>query len=273
MVEPRFYDVESVINAHMEGNVSQVDRFAARCQWRALVEAYRSIGVEVDVLEGQPFLPDLVFCANQALPVPPGMIAEGPGAVMSIMRRARREPEVEHVERYLVDRGLHVERLNPWTVPSIEGTGDGAWHPGRAVLWGGVGLRTKAEAWDRVEAMTGATVHRLNLLDRRFYHLDTCLSVLDEETAVVFGGAFDDAGRELLARSFPRLVEVDEAEAMNMACNGHSPDGEHYLVQRGSPRTCDALTALGFTVIELDTDQFLLSGGSVFCMKLHYWSG
>lgn len=272
VVEPRFYDVEYVINPHMEGNVGQVNRFEARHQWRHLVEAYRRIGQTVEVLDGLPLLPDLVFCANQALPVPPGLIAPGAGAVMSIMRRARREPEVAHIQGFLSERGVHIEQLDPWSVPSMEGTGDGAWHPGRALLWGGIGPRSRREAWERVSAMTGAPVVLLNLVDPRFYHLDTCLSFVDEQTAVVYPGAFDDAGRALLGALVPRLVEVDEIEAMNMACNGHSPDGRHYLVQSGSPRCNAALERLGVDVIELETDQFLLSGGSVYCMKLHWWA-
>jgi N-dimethylarginine dimethylaminohydrolase len=272
MVEPRFYDVERVINPHMEGNVGRVDRFVARHQWRSLVEAYRSIGQRVDIMEGQPLLPDLVFCANQALPMPPGLGAEGGSAVMSLMRRASREPEVRWIERFLGSQGLHIEHLDPWSVPSMEGTGDGLWHPGRALLWGGVGPRSRPEAWARVSAMAGVPVMLLRLIDPRFYHLDTCLSFVDEETAVLFPGAFDDAGRALLAALVPRLIEVDEAEAMNMACNGHSPDGRHYLVQRGSPRCNGRLAEIGLEVVELDTDQFLLSGGSVYCMKLHWWS-
>ena len=31
------------------------------------------------------------------------------------------------------------------------------------------------------------------------------------------------------------------------------------------------LREAGFEVVELDTDEYLKSGGSVFCMKLMYW--
>jgi len=40
------------------------------------------------------------------------------------------------------------------------------------------------------------------------------------------------------------------------------------LLQRGCERTSAALRAAGFTVRELETSEFLKSGGSVFCMKL-----
>ena len=58
-----------------------------------------------------------------------------------------------------------------------------------------------------------------------------------------------------------------EAHAL-LACNACCPDGRNVLMQRGCERTGAALRAAGFTVRELETGEFLKSGGSVFCMKL-----
>lgn len=271
MVEPTYYDVAYVENPHMEEHVGKVDRFQARRQWRALLRTYQRIGVEVDVLPGQPFLPDYVFCANQVLPIPPGLLWEGPAAIRSIMRSAHREPEVPHIVVSLQRQGLSIEALNPYEVPSFEGTGDGIWHAGRALLYAGVGPRSTVEAWERVGAMTGVPVALLNLVDPRFYHLDTCLSIIDERTAVIVPHAFDTDALGVLRNNFERLLEVSVDDAMGMFCNGHSPDGEHFVVQAGAA-AADDLRALGVDVVEVDTSEFLKSGGSVFCMKLHYWS-
>ena len=73
-------------------------------------------------------------------------------------------------------------------------------------------------------------------------------------------------------RSALMALRCEEEEAMRMVCNGHCPDRRHFLVQQGSPRVKAQLEEFGFVVIELDTSEFLLSGGSVFCMKQHYWS-
>jgi N-dimethylarginine dimethylaminohydrolase len=43
------------------------------------------------------------------------------------------------------------------------------------------------------------------------------------------------------------------------------------LIQRGCAVTNERLRAAGYEVRELDTDEFLKSGGSVFCMKLLMW--
>lgn len=271
MADPEFYDVESVANPHMSGNLGRVDRFTARVQWKQLVTAYEELGIPVDVLPGVPLLPDLVFTANQVLTLPPGILAEEPSAVVSIMNSARRQAETHHISGFLDEAGLHVERLNPFVVPRFEGAGDALWQPGRALLFAAVGPRSAEETYPLLHAWTGLPIVVLRLRDPRFYHLDTCLAILDDHTAVYFPGAFEPASRELLKALFPQLVEASEDDALRMVCNGHCPDQRHFLVQAGSSTSNERLAALGFVIRELETSEFLLSGGSVFCMKQHYW--
>jgi N-dimethylarginine dimethylaminohydrolase len=272
MADPEFFDVEYVDNPHMQGNLGRVDRFAARCQWRQLVESYEGLGIPVDVLPALPLLPDLVFTANQVLPFPPGMLASGPSAVVSIMNSARRQAETSTVSEFLTGAGLHLERLNPYVVPRFEGGGDALWHPGRALLYGGVGPRSSIDAYEHLNAWTGVPIVVLRLTDPRFYHLDTCLCLLDSDTALYYPGAFDADGVRLLETLFPALLAVTEDEAMAMVCNGHCPDGRTFLVHGGCERVNLWLGERGFVVQSLDTSEFLLSGGSVFCMKQHYWA-
>ena len=271
MADPEYFDVEYVGNPHMQGNLGRVDRFVAREQWRHLVAAYQDLGIGVDVLPAAPHRSDLVFAANQWLAVPPGILAEEPAAVMSIMNSARRQAETPQVAAFLAAEGLHIERLNPNMVPRFEGAGDALWQPGRTLLFAGVGPRSAAEAYPFLQAWMGLPIVVLSLCDPRFYHLDTCLALLDDETAIYYPPAFDEASRALLVALFPRLIEATEDEAMRMVCNGHCPDRRHFLVQAGSPLVKAALEEKGFVVCELETSEFLLSGGSVFCMKQHYW--
>ena len=68
---------------------------------------------------------------------------------------------------------------------------------------------------------------------------------------------------------FKNLIEVPLVEAkQGFVTNGHSPNGKHFIVHKGNERTVSELKANGITVIEVDTSQFLKSGGSVFCMKM-----
>jgi N-dimethylarginine dimethylaminohydrolase len=272
MAEPEFFEIESVDNPHMVGRVGSVDRFAARVQWKRLCEAYQETGTRPDITPGIPFCPDYVFCANQALPVPPGLLGPGPAAVASIMRTARRQAEVRPICEHLQAQGVEVRQLDPYSVPRFEGTGDAQWHPTRGLLLGGVGPRSALQAYERISAWTGAPAVVFSLVDPRFYHLDTCLAVVDERTALAFPGAFDAEGLALLRAIFEDLIEVSEVEAMRMVCNGHSPDGASFIVQSGAPEACKLLDERGVRVLEVETAEFLKSGGSVFCMKLHHWA-
>ena len=270
LTTPDHYEVAYVINPHMEGNVGDVDPGRARHQWDGLRAAYERLGVEVHVVEGRPGLPDMVFCANQTLPYQtPGGER---GVVLSRMHAAQRKPEVEHYARFFEGEGYEVRGLDPDLPGDFEGMGDALWHPGRYLLWGGYGYRTDRQVYDRLEAALGFVVVPLRLEDPDFYHLDTCLCPLDEDTALVYPGAFDDEGIAALKAHFPRIVEAPEDEARGLfACNAHCPDGRTVLIQEGCVETRRLLRAAGFESVEVQTDEFLKSGGSVFCMKLMFW--
>jgi len=270
MVTPDHFRVEYVINPHMEGHIGTVDRPLAREQWDALRATYERLGVDVAVLAGGVGLPDMVFCANQTLPF---RAADGtPGVVLSRMHAPQRADEVALVADFFEREGYTLHTL-PGTVPgSFEGMGDALWHPGRRRLWVGHGFRTDRAAVGAVAEITGAETTALALVDPDFYHLDTCLCPLDERTALYYPPAFDDAGRAALADGFERLIEVPEDDARErFACNAHSPDGQHVILERGNEATVARLREAGFEPVEVDTSEFLKSGGSVFCMKLMFW--
>ncbi|MEM8600025.1 MAG: arginine deiminase-related protein [Bacteroidota bacterium] len=270
LTAPDYFEVAYVINPHMAGNLGTVDRARARAQWDALRTAYAELGLDVHTLDGQPGLPDMVFCANQVLPYqrPDGTR----GAILSRMHAEQRKPEVKHYADFFRDRGYEVHALDPDLPGDFEGMGDALWHPGRFLLWGGYGYRTDRTVYERFAAKLGFPVIPLRLVDPDFYHLDTCLCPLDEHTALYYPGAFDDEGRALIAAHFERALAVPEAEARDLfACNAHSPNSHHVLIQRGCTETVRMLRAHGYTPVELDTSEFLKAGGSVFCMKNVFW--
>ncbi len=270
MTSPDHFEVAYVINPHMAGNVGEVDRQRARGQWEALRETYERLGVETAVVAGATGLPDMVFCANQTLPYQtPGGER---GVVLSRMHAAQRKPEVDHYERFFQGEGYETHGLDPDLPGDFEGMGDAIWHPGRYLLWGGYGYRTDPQVYTRLGDKLGFPVRTLSLTDPDFYHLDTCFCPLDEETALIYPGAFDADGLATIRAHFRRTIEAPESEARTLfACNAHSPDGEHVIIQRGCTETAALLQAGGYQPVEVDTDEFLKSGGSVFCMKLMYW--
>jgi N-dimethylarginine dimethylaminohydrolase len=258
MADPAFFDVAYVINPHMAAHVGRVDRALAVRQWEQLRDTYRALGLPVHVLPPVEGLPDLVFVANPSL----AALRDGePVAVLSRMAAPERRAEVALSARFYAASG--VPTVEPSHGP-IEGCGDLLWRGD--TLFAGHGFRTSEAAGREVGALLGSRVVSLALVDPDWYHLDTCLMPLSPDVAFHVPGAFAPAALTALRASFRELVPVPESEARAFACNGCCPDGRHLLLPVGCPKTARLARSFGFEVLELDTSEFLKSGGSVFCM-------
>jgi len=266
MADPAYFDIEYVINPYMEGKEHSIDPTRARTQWEALAQVYRHLGLTVEVVPPAPGLPDLVFVANQSFPArrPDGRLV----VLISRMATSQRQPEEAWFDHWYAEKGLETARL-PGVAVFYEGMGDAEWLPGHQLVFAGHVYRSDPQAWWALARYLEVPVLRLRLVDPRFYHLDTCLQILAEDRALYVPEAFDASARDLLAAAIPHLVEVPLWEAVGgAACNGHCPDGTHYIVQKENPETCARVRDLGFEPIEVDTSEFMKSGGSVYCLKL-----
>jgi len=271
MIKPDHFSVDYVINPHMEGNVGKVDKQKAWQQWEELRNTFRHLGFGIHSLEGEPGLPDMVFSANQSLP----FIDENhkKHVVMSIMHSQERKDEVPYLEQWYRQHGYQMEYLDPDRTPDFEGMGDAIWHKGKKLLWGGYGYRSSMEAYEQIKQFFDVPVIALELKEEDFYHLDTCFCSLNEDSALIYPGAFTDEGLKIIKKVIPNVYEADEKEARKLfACNATCPDGKHVIIQKGCKKTIKKLKKAGFEIIELDTSEFLKSGGSVFCMKMMLWT-
>lgn len=270
MVDPYFFNIEYVINPHMEGHIGSVNTAEARRQWEAMRDTLTRIGVEVHVIDGQPGLPDMVFSANQSLPC-----LRGDGStevIMSIMHADQRKAEVPYVENFYRSMGYTIHHLNSEKITDFEGMGDALWHTGRRLIWGGYGYRSSLQAYESVSNLLNVPVIALELIDPSFYHLDTCLCILSESSALYYPAAFTPEGVQILKAFFSNLIEVDAHEASHgFACNALCTDGKNVLIHKDLTKTNHTLKSFGFFIHELDTSEFLKSGGSVFCMKMMLW--
>jgi N-dimethylarginine dimethylaminohydrolase len=270
MVKPTFFDVEYVINPHMAGQIGSVDKMQAQNEWNHLLDAYKELGFEVHVLDGERDLPDMVFCANQSLP---SIDQEGNlKAVMSRMSTEQRKGEVTHIEKWLKKMGYEILTLDPDKVSEFEGMGDALWHYKRRMLWGGYGFRTSPEAYEELSNLLGVPVIALELVNEKFYHLDTCLCSLNSDTVLIYPDAFTAEGLAMIKKLVPNVIEASSYEAEKLfAVNATAPDGLNVLIQQGCTDVNKKLRDHGFKVHEFSTFEFLKSGGSVFCMKLMLW--
>jgi N-dimethylarginine dimethylaminohydrolase len=270
MVEPTFFDVTYVINPHMAGHIGSVNTKRAREEWEQLADGFRSLGIKLRILEGRQGLPDMVFCANQSLP----FIDEKGNrkVVMGIMHTDERKEEVPFIEEWFRGIGYEILHLDCEKVSDFEGMGDGIWHFRRRLLWGGYGFRTDLNAFTQISDILDVPVITLELVDERFYHLDTCFCPLDENSVLIYPPAFNEKGLEMIHELFEKVIEANSYEAEKiLAVNAVSPDGKNVLIQEGCEDVNEKLRKHGFNVHEFRTNEFLKSGGSVFCMKLLYW--
>lgn len=273
MCPPDHFTVKEAQNPFMEGKVGTVDTALAKLQWQTLKETYEHIGCEVKIVDAVEGLEDMVFAANQVLP---GIDDCGKQfALLGEMRHEKRRHEVPWYRKWFQANNYYIMMLSDGldseapqsAIPRFEAQGDAIWHPGRKLLWGGYGARTDFAAYPVVHKLLNVPIILLKLSDERFYHLDTCFCALDENSVMIYEGAFDERGLSLIKFFFKNVISVSEKDALNFALNAVSIRG-NVILQKGSAETVEQLKSAGFKPIEVDTSEFMKSGGSVFCMKM-----
>jgi N-dimethylarginine dimethylaminohydrolase len=146
-----------------------------------------------------------------------------------------------------------------------EGEGDIVF-AGRAIL-AGHGFRSDEAVRDELAELYGLPVISLQLVDPRFYHLDTALVVLDADTAAYYPAAFDDAGKAALSSHFAEMIEVKDEDAEVLGLNAIS-DGRNVIVPEQATGLIAQLAAVGFEPVGVDMSELLKAGGGPKCCTL-----
>jgi N-dimethylarginine dimethylaminohydrolase len=253
MCPPDYFTVEYAINPWMNPN-DPVDVALATRQWEQLRATYTSLGHTVRIIDPVPGLPDMVFAANGATVI-------GGNVLGSRFKHPERHKEGAAYMDWFRATGYRV--TDP--VHVNEGEGDIIF-AGRAVL-AGYGFRSEQDVSAEAEATFGLPVVSLRLVDPRFYHLDTAMIVLDQNTAAYFPGAFDEAGQAALAVHFPELIEAKDTDAEALGLNGIS-DGATVVLPVQAEGLARDIRAAGFTVVPVDMSEFKKAGGGPKCCTL-----
>ena len=107
----------------------------------------------------------------------------------------------------------------------------------------------------------------MHLVDKRFYHLDTAMCPLDNETVMYYPGAFDDESRSHLEQRFPNQIIASEEDAAGFGLNAVS-DGKNVVMSADARDLMDQLRAAGYHAIGMEMTEFRKSGGAVKCCTL-----
>jgi N-dimethylarginine dimethylaminohydrolase len=255
MCPPDFYGIEYEINPWMSKSRKSDDALA-RGQWHDLNALLARLGADIRLMAPVPKLPDLVFTANAAL------MWRGV-AFVARFRHPARQPESHFDAEWFRAAGFET-RLCPegW---DLEGAGDALFCG--ETLYGGYLIRSDAGALQWLGSQIGCRVLPLQLVDERYYHLDTCFCPLSATEAIYYPPAFDDYARRALVESIPTLVPVDSAEAARFACNAVVV-GREVVHNTGCPRLAEELARLGYRPHSTDLGEFIKAGGSAKCLTL-----
>ncbi|MCA9056587.1 MAG: amidinotransferase, partial [Planctomycetaceae bacterium] len=147
----------------------------------------------------------------------------------------------------------------------FEGAGD-ALFCGETLV-GGYIIRSDARALQWVAGEIGCQVLPVQLVDDRYYHLDTCFCPVRAGEAIWYPPAFDDYARTTLRQHIPTLLEISDEEATRFGCNA-VVIGRHVILNTGCPQLTRLLTSQGFRVRETPLDEFIKAGGSAKCLTL-----
>lgn len=258
MCPPDFFDVTYEINAWMRV-ANRPDRAKAKHQWRALHAILTDeIGADVALLTPHPGLPDMVFTANAG-------IVRGDLFVPSRFRFAERQGEVPHSIAWFREQRFRVEQIPAATAGAFEGEGDALYYGD--LLLAGYGLRSDLSVYSTLAAMLGRQVLPLELVDPRWYHLDTCLLPLAPDLLAYYPPAFSPHANAVLERLPGDKIIITEHDALRFGGNA-VVIGKHVAMNAGCDALADALQKRGYAVHATDLSEFLKSGGSAKCLVL-----
>ena len=198
MCPPEYFDVAYVINPWMQGNMRNIDNRLAKTQWRGLYDVIQR-HARVRLMHPEPSSPDMVFTANA------GLVLERT-FIVSRFRHLERQSEEPYFAEWFVEHGYDVA-TGPADV-HFEGAGDALFDRGLPVLWLAHGHRSMvgAQAFiaSRMTAKAAIEVVALELVDERFYHLDTCFCPLDGGALLYYPPAFSAASLASIEARVPR---------------------------------------------------------------------
>ena len=257
MTPPQFFAVDYAINPWMD-TTNHVDPTVAVAQWQRLRDIYLGLGHIVDLVDPVPGLPDMVYAANG------GLIVNGTAVVARFKYPQRQQESIAYAD-WMRSRGYNPVQTNHVN----EGQGDLL--PVGDMILAGTGFRTDPRAHAEIAEIFDRPLVSLQLVDPRFYHLDTALTVLDDTTIAYYPPAFTQSSRAQLETLFPDAIVVDSADAYVFGLNAVS-DGRHVVHPAAALGFAKQLSDSGFEPVGVEMSELLKGGGSVKCCTLEVYS-
>ena len=260
MCAPIHYDIKYSINPWMKDYDEPLNKELALAQWLRLystIDRMSDVTIEaLDTAKTPNNCPDIVFTANAG-------IVHNNKVILSNFKHPERHCEKPFYRKWFEDKGYEVDEI----LESLYFEGGGDCIVVGDKLVAGYGFRSEHIALELVAEKLDLELHAFKLADPRFYHLDTCLSILDPETGSGFfyPKAFEDpkALKKIL-----KLKSVSKRDAMKFCCNSVVL-GDNVVIPAGSKKILEFLREKGYNVFEVEMSEFIKSGGAAQCLVLY----
>ncbi|MFA9289339.1 MAG: dimethylarginine dimethylaminohydrolase family protein [Weeksellaceae bacterium] len=256
---PTNFEIMYEINPWMHAG-TPIDHVKILEEYEALKQIYTSLGVTYHELTPQVGLPDQVYTTDTGLP-------EGNMFIKSNFRYPQRVPEAAIAASFFQKKGYENK-----TIPDgiyFEGEGELLRCDDRYYL--GYGYRSSKEAAPYLQDYLQKPVQTLEIVDPRFFHLDTCFAPLTDDLALVYKPALSKEAQQVVQRDFKSLINLTETDALAFACNLVTI-GKNIIIHEGlSDSLTKQLEEQGYTIHTLNMQEYLKGGGSAKCISLQIY--
>lgn len=256
MCPPDYFQIEYEINPWMSVK-NQVDKFLALKQWQNLYKIYTGhLHNKVNLIPARQGIPELTFIGDSVF------IHKNKVVASNFVYKKRRE-EAEHAINWFLKRNYIVKRL-PANI-FFEGSAD-------AFVWdnkilGSFGMRSDKEAYNIISDFFGLEAIPLELIDSKFYHLDTALFPISRNLIAWWPPAFSGESRDKIENLGAELIKVNYNEANKFVCNSISME-DTIIMPKGCLIFREEVAKRGYKIIELDVSEFMKAGGGIKCLTL-----
>lgn len=258
MCSPDYFRIEYEINPWMDTK-NQVNKFLALKQWQNLYKIYIShFHSKVNLISARRGVPELTFIGDSVFVYKNKVIAS------NFVYKKRRK-EVKYAIDWFSRRNYTIKKL-PENI-FFEGSAD-------AFVWdnkilGSFGIRSDKEAYNIISDFFGLEAAPLELIDPKFYHLDTALFPISRDLIAWWPPAFSEDSQNKIENLGAELIKVNYEEANKFVCNSVSARGV-IIMPKGCPIFKEEVSKRGYKIIELDVSEFMKAGGGIKCLTLKF---
>lgn len=242
---------ESLVNGITSAGLGKPDYKKALQQHDKYIEALRSCGVEVTILEAEEQYPDSVFVEDTAVLAEKCAVITNPGA-------SSRQGEEISIKEALKKFYTHIKSI---TAPGTLEGGDVMRVKNHFYV--GLSARTNeqgARQFTGILIKYGYTVSTVKM--EKFLHLKTGLAYLENNNLLTAGEFINRPGFEI----FNRIV-IDDSEGYAANCIWVN---NVVLVPMGFPMTKAAIEAIGYKTMAVDVSEFRKLDGGLSCLSLRF---